>query len=88
MFDPDAGRGSVLVFQPGSAFRDQRLPQVVFGHRPSEAGQPLLNLAADFGDLAQGEVENLRHRVARQVILGGAEAAGQDDQGRAGQRVP
>ena len=88
VFNPDAGRGSILVFEPCSSFRDQRLPQVVFRHRPSEAGQAFLNLPADFGDLAQGSAENLRHRVARQIIFGGAEAARQDDQGRAGERVP
>ena len=76
----EAGRGAVKVGENGAALRQHGLAQVVFRHYPvflSEEGPDLLRLL-----LMQLErhAENFADDVLGQVVVGGAQAPGGDDE--------
>ena len=78
LLDPLAGRGAAVVGQDLGAFDDERLPLVDFRHLALELREALLQRFGDFGMEDQLAVERGGHGVAREIVLGGPQAAGED----------
>jgi len=88
VIDKETGRGAVRVVEDDRAARHHRLAPVDLRHRqpaPLEAGADLLD---DCRVLRHRQFHHLRHDVARQVVVGRAEAAGEHDHVGTLQRLP
>ena len=81
------GRGAVAVVEHDAVLDDQRLPPVDRRHRHAARGEARLELGDDRRALDQRPADHARHGLARHVVVGRAEAAGQDDEVGARQRV-
>ena len=82
VIDPQAGRASPRVLDHDRTGRDHRLPPIDLRHRHREAAglEPLAETRRDGFVLRQRPLEGSRHRLPRDVVVGRAEAAAEDQQ--------
>ena len=86
-FEPQSRRGAARVGQNRGAFGNHGLTIVDFGHRAAEAAKAFLDATQDFFVAKQFSAEQIGDGFARAVVVGGAEAAGGNDQIGAVERV-
>ena len=79
-FEPETRRGAARILENRGAFGDHGLADVDFGHGAREAAEAFLDAAEDFFVAAKFAAEEVGDRFAGAVIVGGAEAAGGNDQ--------
>ena len=79
-FEPQAGRGAARIRENRSAFGDHGLTDVDFRHGAREAAEAFLDAAEDFFVAAKFSAEEFGDGFAGAVVVGGAEAAGGNDQ--------
>jgi hypothetical protein len=84
---PLAGRGAAVVGKNIGAFDDESLPFVDLGHLAVGARETALQRLGDFGMEDQFAAQRLGYGFARDVVLGGAKAAGEDRNLRARERL-
>src|SRR5216110_2566868 len=72
-------RGAALVMKRPLSTKNIRLPLVHLGHLPAALREPRFDFVDDRLIDVEFETERLRERVARQVVFGGTEAAGDDE---------
>ncbi len=87
MLDPQPGRGAVRVREHDGAARHLCLAPIVHRHLPAPRRKALLHRLDDRRILIERQVEMRRHHFPREVIVGGTEAAGQDQHAVPRQRV-
>ena len=75
---PIAGRGPQMIRNDGRAFGKPGLLEVVLRHGPAQRGEQLADIVGDFLREGQPDAGDLRHEFRRQVVRGGADAAGGD----------
>ena len=75
--DPLARRGAALVGQYLRAFDDVSLAAIDLGHLAAKVAQARLDAIADVLLKNQRAAQRAGHRIARQVIFGWPQAAGQ-----------
>ena len=86
-FDPEAGRGAARIRKHRGAFGDHRLAAIDFRHHAAEAAKAFLDVAEHAFVQFELAAEQVGDGFARAVVVGGAEAAGGDDQVGAVERV-
>ena len=82
-----ARRGAMVVGQHDGARRHLGLPQHSLRHGAFDLAKNGRDAIACFGMFFQGRIEQLSDALARDIIARGAEAAGDDDQFAAGNRL-
>ncbi len=85
--DPEPRRRPVRVGQHDAAARHERLPPVLLGHREPAPAEPCANRRQNPGVLLERKVQDAGHHFPRQVVFGGSQSAGRDDEVGAAQRV-
>ena len=79
-FEPESRRGAARIRENRGAFGDHGLADVDFRHGAGEAAEAFLNAAQDFFVAAKFAAEKIGDGFAGAVVVGGAEAAGGNDQ--------
>ncbi len=87
MLDPLPRRGAVDVVEHHAVLDDERLPPVDRRHRDAAGREAGFESGDDGGVLDQRPADHAGDGLARHVIVGRAQTAGQDDQVGARQRV-
>ena len=83
LLDPLSGRGAAIVGQNVGALDHEGLALVDLGHGAFGGGEALRQPVGDVGVEDQLAVERLGDGVAGDIVLGGAEAAGENHDGGA-----
>ena len=86
-FEPESRRGAARIWENRGAFGDHGLAHVDFRHGAREAAKAFLDVAQDGFVAAKLSAEKIGDGFARAVVVGGAEAAGGNDQVGAVERV-
>ena len=86
-FEPETRRGAARILENRGAFGNHGLADVDFRHGAGEAAEAFLDAAQDFFVAAKFAAEKIGDGFAGAVVVGGAEAAGGNDQVGAVERV-
>ena len=87
MLQPQSGCGPVWIVDERRAPRHHRLPPVDLGHRQPAPGESFADAIDDRLVHVERKLQHTRHRVPRNVVLGGAQTAGHHDQLGPGERA-
>src|SRR5260370_19038703 len=87
VFQPQAGRRSAGILQNFRALGNHRLADIDFRHFAAQRAKSPFDVAENFLVAAEFSAKKFRDGFARQVVLGGAEAARSDNQRHAVERV-
>jgi len=83
--EPEADGGAVGVGEDGCALNDVSLLEVVVGHEDAALGEAGGELDDESGVATDGDAEGFSDGFAGEVVFGGSEAAGDEDEVSAGE---